>query len=218
MLKFFISAVLLMTLAACGPRYVDFFPYHDDGTLKPRLAIIPLTDLTDCDLPWDISCELTESLRENLKYSGEIYVLSQQEVSMALEKSRDYDYFGRDLSFVENFGNTDFVVAMELIQHDIISYENWCLLPQSSALCPPSGSVLMTKIRLKVFDVREDCPRTVLHEIFTCSHAFSQRDEVKIGAYTWGSQDYEKSPCCIAHRKMICDLSKRLEEVTWRCH
>lgn len=45
MFQFAISAVIALIMAGCsGPRYIDYFPYHDDGTPKPKVAVMPILD------------------------------------------------------------------------------------------------------------------------------------------------------------------------------
>jgi hypothetical protein len=55
MLKIVLSFVLSLLAVGCGPRYVDYFPYHDDGRPKPKVVLLPVVDESTADLPWDVS-------------------------------------------------------------------------------------------------------------------------------------------------------------------
>ena len=35
-----IIALIVYLFCGCGPRYSDFYPYHDNGTKKPSLVLL----------------------------------------------------------------------------------------------------------------------------------------------------------------------------------
>lgn len=67
--------ILMLLLAGCsGPRYADFFPYHDDGTIKPKVEFLPLMPIEESDK------ELAEYIQGIMLWdamdSGELFVCS----------------------------------------------------------------------------------------------------------------------------------------------
>lgn len=213
--------IMLSALIACfavvgcsGPRYADYFPYHDDGTAKPRVTLMPVINSCNCDLPWDLSEEFTESLYYELMNSGQLYVLSPQEIGQVWAKSGQIDFFGMDMGFAREFCNADFIVALELIEHSAS--------PCSSDACKqgsdfhPCNRNLCIQMRVRVIDVRGQMPRIALYEIAKTNYSFtSVYDNIDYEKCGWGCERYEKTPCAIAHQRMIQKLTNRLEESIW---
>lgn len=201
--------ILLVFAGGCGPHYVDYFPFHDDGTPKPHIALIPMIDSSESCVPWSISEEFTKSVHYKLMQSGKLYLLSPQELSVDLVKIGNTDVFDHDLRWAKCFCNSDYIVALELIEHDVV--------PNNDIVnCSyPSTSVLVMKMRIKIIDVRCETPRIVLHEIMRSNYLIPlQKNDVDYEKVCWGSNDFSKTPYGIAHRKMIQDIAQRLEEIT----
>lgn len=215
MLKTILLSILMTMIAvACsGPRYVDYFPYHDDGKPKPKVALMPIIDRSNSGLPWNVSEELSQGLYYELMNSGELYVMSQQECGPGWEKRESCDFFGNDLSFAQQFGNADFVVAMELIDHSTMS----CTSRVSTGPeCHPYNSVLCLRVRVRVIDLRCDTPRVALYEIVKGSVTVAPpNDQINYEVNCWGSKSYSVTPCATAHQRLICSLATKLEEVIW---
>lgn len=206
MFQIVLSAFIALMAVGCStPRYVDYFPYHDDGTPKPKVALMPVIDSSKSGMPWDVSLELSEAVYSELMNCGEVYALLPQEVGPVWAKRASIDYFGNDMSYCKEFKSADFIVAMELIQND-------------STVEPdhPCNQILTMRMRLKVIDVRCDKPRLVLYEIvkaeFITSPKYHPNEYEPI---CWGCSGFDKTPCGIVHQRMVCALTKRLEEVLW---
>jgi hypothetical protein len=211
-----IIATLLLALSAfsCGgPRYVDYFPYHDDGTVKPKIALVPIKDSTLAELPWNLSAELSNALYEELMNSGELYVLSPTEVGAVWSQCPSLDFFGIDLSFCQQFYNADFIVAMELLEHSVTPDQFHSV---SSARGTPCNQLLTLKMRVRVLDLRFGKPRDILYEMvdsdYLISAPFDQIDYTKCG---WGWERFHKTPFGTAHQRLVCKLTARLEESIW---
>lgn len=214
--KMIFCALLAFLVASCGgPRYVDYFPYHDDGKPKPRVAMIPVVNSCGCEVSWDISKELSQSIYYQLMNSGSLYVMAPEEVGPVWMKRDAIDFFGGDMSFARDFCGSDFIVAMELIEHS----RNPALERSSgngAVQCHPCNQVLTMKMRLKVIDVRCACPRVVLYEIVKAEYVIAPtRECVDFSQVCWGTNGYQLTPCGVLHQRMVCNVSERLEQVLW---
>lgn len=199
-----LSALFALMAVSCGgPHYVDYFPYHDDGTPKPKVALIPVIDSSPSKLPWDVSLELSEGIYNELMNSGEIYVMVPQEIGPVWAKRDTIAFFGNDMTFCQEFRNADFIVAMEFIDQQMVA-------------SGPCNNLLSMRIRLKVLDVRCEKPRVVLYEIVKAEYLLApNRSSDEYEEICWGNAGYNKTPCGILHQRMISNLTRRLNEVLW---
>ncbi len=217
MLRMLLLAFVMMIAAVgcSGPRYVDYFPYHDNGVPKPRIALMPVVDSSNSDISWDLSQEFSRSVYYDLMNSGELYVLSPAEIGPAWDKS--IDCFDVDLSFTREFCEADFVVALDLIQHEVISCDPTNKGALSPAECHAYNRVLTLAIRARVIDVRREQPRVILYEIIKSNYILTPPYEiVGYADQTFNSPGYSTTPCGIAHYRMVEKIVSRLEDVV-RC-
>ena len=214
-----ILSILACVITACGaPHYVDYFPYHDDGTLKPKVALIPIIDSSSNELSWNVSEELSQGVFYQLMDSGEFYVPSPKEIGPVWGKVRNIDFFNGDFLYAQDFHNTDFIVAMELIEHSTSPSELPLSLPSTkySKQCVAVNRQLTARIRIKIIDIRCNTPKTVLYEVFKTSYALApSKNGIDCTQITWQTEGYDKTPCGIAHERLIRNLAARLEEVIW---
>lgn len=164
MLQILLSLVLsLIAMGCCEPRYVDFFPCHDDGRPKPKVAVIPMQDCTNANPCWNASCELTVGLRHEFMHSGELFLLSSEIVENRLSRMSDVDLFSKGIPFAKYFGDVEFVVLTEIIGYD------------DAANCPPPPPNNI-RILVKVIDVRNpQCEKVILQEVFAGTYLFPFR-------------------------------------------
>lgn len=213
MLKIFASLMMLLCLAGCGPHHVDYFPYHDDGTMKPHIALVPFIDSTGADVPWSLAQEMTLGVRYQAMDSGELYLLSRPEMLDGLAKTQNINLFDADLSYAKCFGNADFVVVCDLIEHQEQAY-NKCV-----HVCPLnlSGFVLVMKARLRIIDVRCQEPRVLLQEIVKLDQSIPRCSSNKCGfnLIPYGAESYPQTPYALAHRGFQDLIVRRIEETTW---
>lgn len=154
MLQILFSLVLsLIAVGCCEPRYVDFFPCHDDGRPKPKVAVLPMQDCTNANPCWDASRELTIGLRHEFMHSGELFVLAHENVENRVSRMGDVDFFSKGASFAKYFDDAEFVVLTEIIGYD----------DASNCPPPPPNNI---RILVKVVDIRSQCERVILQEIF----------------------------------------------------
>ena len=207
-LSFFI---VLLSVSCGGPRYVDYFPYHDDGTIKPAIALMPIKDSSQSGLPWNLSTELSSAIYAELMTSGGLYVLSAEEVGPAWSQCASIDFFGLDLGFSQQFYNADFVVAMELIEHSLKPDPR-----HSTSSSTPCNQLLTLKMRVRVVDLRFQQPRDVLYEVVKTEYQVTAPyDAVDYSKFGWGCERFHKTPYGQAHQRLVSSLTARLEESIW---
>lgn len=207
MLQLVFSFILSLIAVGCGaPRYVDYFPYHDDGTVKPKVAFVQISDSSQCNLPWDFSEEVFDGLYYELMDKGEFYVVSPREIGPGWQKRDAIDFFGnQDYSYVQDFQNTDFIIAMEILERSVVACDP----------CHPNNLNLTVRIRIKILDIRCCEPKIVLYEVFkTCYSGIRSKACVEEGI-CWRNDYYPKSFCGLAHQRVIKTLANRLDEVIW---
>jgi hypothetical protein len=214
MLRIIFALMAALLMVGCGPRYIDYFPYHDDGTLKPKVALIPVIDNSKCDVSWDLGAEFNSSLRFQAMYSGNLFVLSEEDVLSRLSALCQPGYFTTDLSFTNHFHGSDYVVAMELIEHDLVPFEVARASPAFPAQTYRHDSVLQMKMRLRVIDLRCGQPKIILQEVFTSCYGIPPGGEcVDYSRVCWGRRAFVETPWGCAHKRMVCDLVNRIETV-----
>lgn len=203
MFKYVIFALLALVSVGCGPRYVDYFPYHDDGTAKPKIALMPITDSSQCQLPWDFTEEIADGIYYELMNTGQVYMVPPKEMGAGWTKKDSIDFFScDDYSYAADFCNTDFIISMEVLE-------------RSEVPCPPCSQTIYVRIRIKILDIRYCEPKVVLYEVFKTSYTGIQKDCGVEGGICWRSESYPKSYCGMGHQRVIRNLTKRIEEVIW---
>lgn len=201
--------LLLSTLLACAPRCPAHVRYHDNGKLKSTVIVAPVQDLAAHPLPWDLSQELTEGIREHLVRTGEFLVAPVDVVQSISEEVGTIDVASRDLSYTDRFRPSDFVVLMEVIDHQEVPYTRGKFKP----LYPVKGevsTVLMITARLKVVDLRSEEPKVVLQEIVHSNHQVQTGKAIEFMDYAntgWGTNLYRSTPVGMAHARLERDVA-----------
>lgn len=216
--RLFLVIMMAFVVTGCGPRYVDYFPYFDDGTCKPCVAILPVRDCAKGNLAWDLSEEITSTVKCRIRDNASLFLLSEKSVDKTLGRIPNADYFSRDLSFAREFVNCEYVVVMEIIEHSILPYERGRFSPlYPSSAGSRCNSVLAIKVRLRIIDIRdEDRPCIVLQEIVESNHMIPrEREFYDYSRDQWGSNEYLLSPFGQAHQRLAKDLVNRIENITW---
>lgn len=196
LLRTLFALLVSVIVTGCGPHYVDYFPYHDDGTIKPHVALLPMYDELDVPLPFNASIDMTNIIHYELMDSGQLYLLPYCDIKEGLAKIGTVDFCGSDQALAEQFGEADFIVLIELINHKTDAANNSGL------------SQLTMKARLKIIDARCRKPRIALQE-FICREYIVQGFT---GIYETDSEHYEIT-YGRAHRWFADAISRRLEEV-----
>lgn len=201
MYRYLMIAMTLLLFTACGPRYGDFFPCHDDGTIKPRVALLPIKDASGCEERAD---ELMRNIRYKLMDRGDLYVYSQEAVDRQLQKMGGCSFFNTDISFAKYFGGADFVVATELLEYSDNPYgnvEEKCIPPHLQR-----KNVLTLKLRVRMIDLRGQEPTLVMQEIMSRT--------LLVPNYITSHPEHSGYFKDISSR-LGDEFVRRLEEITW---
>jgi len=190
--RFLLTVCFMLMASGCGgPRYVDYFPYHDDGSAKPRIAFVGVIDISDSQYG-NLSEEFAQGVRYWSMHNGILYLLSEREINPDLRKSGNINLFCSDLSFVKKFAPADFVVGLELIEYQT----------QPSCQAHPGKLLLTIKLRIKIIDIREEQPYVILQEIIKSKHVIAGEEEHTVDVYR------------LANQRLICEIVRRIEDVT----
>lgn len=195
-------ALSLLLFVGCGPRYGDFFPCYDDGTVKPRLVMLPINS-------GNKYCKHEELLMNDIlnKFMdrGNLYIYSEDSVKRQIEKTGISNFFGPDIKYANKFGGADYVVATELVECRSDSYGN-----VSDECMPPHlqrKDLLMLKLRIRLIDITCDEPVTVAQEILTSSYLIPPR-RIK-------EDDVDEAAFSVAADRLANNFVNRIEELTW---
>ncbi|MBA3957909.1 MAG: hypothetical protein H0X51_05920 [Parachlamydiaceae bacterium] len=211
MKRVFSLLLLLVALCGCGPRYVDFFPCHDDGTYKPHVAFMSVLDSSCLELPWKCAPEITSDIRYELMNNGQLFLYEADEVDTALKSIDKAQLFDSDAKIAKACRNTDFFVVMEIIEQELQPYESVISSPYAMPNYP-NQSVLTVKVRIKVLDVRAGSPRIILQEIVTKTYMVPRVCTEQ--TIRWADENAHWVNCIRkAHRQTAMSISRRLEDV-----
>lgn len=144
-------SLFLIILTSCGPRYVDFFPYHDDGTVKPKVILTPIE--VKCEAPAYTSDALNNCLRYELMNSNELYLYSPTDVRYFLDKTGPLDINRKEFKIAGNC-DADFLVIIELFDHGLKRLEDCRTVRISPCI----------RARVKIVDIRGSCSKVIMFQ------------------------------------------------------
>lgn len=199
--------MLALIAVSCGPRYVDYFPCHDDGRPKPKVVFVPVAEVCTPDLPWDVSQELTNKMRYDVMQNGELFLWTHEEVAQQLVRTGQVDFFTNESALAQNFCGADFVVLTEFLEQNDAGDSN---PPDQRGPCRE----VEIKTRIKVVDIRGGRPRIIQQEIFTNTYLVAfDRDRRKASNSEVGPAAFQRSHMGQAHQQLVGDLVVRIEKV-----
>ena len=209
------GALVIMLTGACKAQYSDFFPYHNDGTPKPYVSMVPVYDESDSKLPWNVSDELTAGIRKNLMSEGKIYLPPDRELKKGLQVVSQKELtLSKDLMPFLHFQPAHFVIVLELIEHKIVPYQRGKIKPLYPSFTPDQEAcVLMMKVRFKVVDIRGQDPKVIRQEIIESNHAMS-KNAIAESIMAHSDRVFGSSELGIAHARLERDLAERIQKIT----
>lgn len=200
----FVSLFLLALAAmSCNRNQTDQMSrFHEDGRVKPSVAIAAMLDTTSFDTSWSLSEELTEGILQHIASTKEIYVHSQDQSPFTENP------FGGDLSWMKReFQGEEFVAFLELVEHEFT--------PAKAKGIPlqEASSNLNMAVRVRVIDLRLDTPRIVLQEMIRDSYFVPKTlIPTDYSVDVWGTDGYRKSPMGLAHAGLVQEIATRIED------
>lgn len=203
---------LTLILIGCNKRSDDSTAFLEaKASNRPIVAIVPILDHSRSDLNWNVSQELSQTIRKRLVSRNQLYLIGEDIFASKASKAlASHDPFDLDTAWVrKTFTPNEFVVFMELIEHKetpILTTE----LPNEVQEAPAE---LALSVRVRVFDVREKTPKLVLQEIVQQSHHIPRQfTKANFNQVPWGNETFDVSPLGIAHDMLCKELASRVED------
>lgn len=182
--------------------------HHDNGALKPKVALIPVIDSSSHELPWSLSDEFSDLIYLKLFETGNFYFTSDfEQVGKNPFISKEMNPFAEDLQWLlEMSSPTEFMIFVELFKHRLTEKEK-------SLLHVTQNYTLDISFRVKVVDIRVSPPRVVLQELFEDSFQIAWKlDSVDYKNRGWSKTAFFLSPIGIAHMQMCKQMTKQIED------
>ncbi len=200
----------LFLLSSCSKKSSSNSCYYDDGSKKPTIVLVPMLDSTSYDAPWSLSEELSCSLKNELEKKEDFYFMQDMNFDLNLKENP----FNSNLAWVKrNFKPAEFVVFIELVEHDDIPITKTVKDPESIPAFRKNASNLNMAARIRIIDIRKDEPIIVLQELIKNScYMANTIDKVDYNAVIWGTEAYKNTPMEAAHQELIGTLKNRIYE------
>ncbi len=191
---FYLLLSLALLTGCGGPRYGDFFLYRDDGTVKPKVALIPIASWERTDGTREAA--LKNAIVSQLCENGELFLYTDEEIDAVLNRSQNCQDFS---SLSACFRPADFVVETLIVQDS-------CVPSRSLAIPGIRDNPLehIVRVRLQIMDIRSNCPKVVLLE------TVEQRETVIV------RENYRAAKSCL-YDTLSTKITERIENtITWR--
>jgi hypothetical protein len=173
---------------------------YSNGVEKPTVALVPVIDSSGYELPWNMAEELTSLINARLNTQG-IFLVTPKEGALPYLES---PFTNNILWIKKNFKDYDFVVFLELIEHEKVAEKKGCL---------DSSSNLNTAMRIRIVDNRDKQPKVVLQELLKDSYFISKSLlPVDYNVVAWNTSDYSSTPFGIAHLQLCKSVVERLSD------
>ncbi len=180
--------------------------YHDDGRSKPSIALVSVIDSSGANMPWDLSDELTYSIKDRIRKSGLLFLQAMQKRDQ--EFALTANPFQKHIPWVkETFNQSEFAVFLELVEHSIHPKKaKNALLDKFTPACE-----LDVTVRIKVVDLRKELPETILQELVHQSHLVPKMMSAPT-SLEWSKKSYAVSPIGFAHIQLAKEIVNRIED------
>lgn len=202
-MRYLLALTALALLAGCNRGSNDEMSrFHEDGRIKPSIAIASMLDTTSFDASWNLSDEITQGVMSRIASTGEVYVHSEQESPFTQNP------FDNDLSWMKReFHSEEFVAFLELVEHEFAPVNT------KGVSAHESSSNLNMSVRLRVIDLRSDSPKIVLQQMIRDSYFIPKTlipSDYSIDV--WGTEGYHRTPMGVAHSQLIGEIANRIAD------
>jgi len=178
---------------------------------KPIVAIVPVIDSTENQIPWDLSNELTALVQYRLAQKNKLFLVDLSKTRAQAKKIKEGNNpFGPDLSWTKAaFPNDEFVVFMELIKHEEFFIND----KKKPAEIKDCAADLNLGMRVRVVDLRGESPKVVLQEIVENSvYLPKQFTSANLYQVPWGKANFTTTPLGLAHVELTKEIALRVED------
>lgn len=184
--------------------------FYHDGQQKPTVALVPIFDHTSPSVEWNLSDEMTHTIADRLLKKDKLFLTPLSKILNATKNLQfSQNPFSLETSWIKpTFAGQDFVVFMELIEHDEKPIRNSAKEPLDQC-----ASNLDISVRVRVFDLRGEAPRIVLQEIVNHrQHLPRQFTKYNFHQEAWGHDGFTISPLGLAHAQLTKEIASRIED------
>lgn len=194
---------LVLLAAGCSRNQNDGMSlFHEDGRVKPSIAVATFLDMTPFDASWSLSEELTAEVANKIGMTGKIFVHVRDEAPYAENP------FSPETSWMKReFEREEFVVFLELVEHEFVPVSS------KGANIQEASHNLNMAVRLRVVDLRGETPKVILQEMIRDNYfvpkTLSPND---YAVDVWGTENFRKSPMGIAHVQLAADIAERIAD------
>lgn len=188
------------------------YHYHNDGSAKPQVAVVPVYDKSQSQMPWNLSHELSEAFTEKISSSKRFYLTKDFDMlALSHLRTSEVNPFLDDIDWIgEVETGTEFIVFLELVEHRLIP--NGSGKGFISTRLFQSHNLDMT-MRIKVIDIRSKKPRVVLQEIVEDTYYIPWKfSNLTYKKGSWNNSAFSLSPIGLAHGKMVKKVTGQVEE------
>lgn len=213
MYRIFLSLVVAILMTGCqNKEEQNFTRFYDDGLAKPVVAICPVIDSTSYELPWSLSEEFTDLVVRFTGHYESLYIPSSK-VYSKLPKVEE-NPFTSDLHWVKKqFAPHEFVVFLEVIEHTNQPVDTELSHGPAIAADTATSSNLVTSLRIRIVDIRQEEPKVVLQEMLHDSYYVTKSLlPIDYREASWGTSAYKETPLSIAHERMAKEVVDRIHD------
>jgi len=172
--------------------------FYDDGRARPVVAISSVIDSTTYDLPWSLSEEITYLIKNQLSNNKNLFLSSTEVMDESLTNTDNP--FDVNINWMKDrFDNSEFLVFLELLNHNELKKENISNLEMS--------------MRVRIVDVRAKEPKVILQECIEDNY-YIAKGSIKEDYQNviWGSAEYSNSRMGLAHKQLAKQISERISD------
>lgn len=222
MKNFVLAAGITSLLIGCNSdRYQQHaVRFHEDGRAKAVVTLTPVFDHHDIHLPWSLADDLTEMIKTRLLKKANVYIGNADTLKKSFEDEdqlieKPFEHYEENKScsiHVESlkvkFPKTDFVVFLELAEHEI--HPKNISGSFLDAITP--SQELQLSMRIRIYDLRFEVPQIILQELVEQKHLVpKQLAKLDYDSPIWGKKTYSISPVGFAHAQLAKEVAQRIE-------
>ncbi len=207
LLKCILGAYSLLLCTACSSKQSDFFPYHNDGTPKPKVAIVPMYTNPVHAPKWNMANDVTFQVRNRLMREGQLFVPTQNSImAMSKDMAADQLFSPKEIDIYNSFRPMQYVVVMELMDFQVVPYQRGAIKPiYPASVSSDEAKVARINVRFQVVDLRHDEPQLLRSELI--------ENAVSKALQLYGTEEFSSSEMGIIEARLARDIVRKIEKI-----
>lgn len=212
MRKFIKVLTLFFLTSSCALKTQDVqYSHHDDGSAKPKIALLPVIDSAHSQMNLDLSKVFTEGIFSSFHQTNRFFITDEFDLlATACFADPGQNPFLEDLEWIKEMNaSTEFLILVELLEHKLI--------PKSPVgkffnLQLVQSYTLDMSVRIKVIDIRFQKTKVILQEIIHRSFHIPWKVTAPDPNSAWSKTAFALSPIGMAHSEMIQRISLQIQD------